>query len=225
MRILLVEDDTPLASFICKGLKEHGFSVDHSSDGEDGLHLAITEAYDAIVVDIMLPKKDGFSLVKEVREKKSTLPILILSAKRSVEERVKGLKLGSDDYLTKPFAFVELLARINALLRRSSSIPLSNTIEAEDVLLNRLTRKVYRGEKEIFLQPKEFAILEYLMSHKAEVVSRTMLLESVWDIQFEPSTNIVDVHICHLREKINEGFEGNLIQTIRGVGYVFQSSE
>lgn len=220
MRILLIEDDEKLSSFLMKGLKEDGFTVDRAMDGEDGLFLALHETYDVAVVDIMLPKKDGLSVIEELRMAKNQIPILILSAKKSVEERVEGLRAGSDDYLPKPFAFVEFLARIHALIRRATSVHSSTTLKAGDLVLDRLAHQVSRAGQKIDLNPKEFAILEYLMRHAGEVISRTMLMDHVWGFQFDPSTNVVDVHICHLREKIDKGFGAQMIATIRGVGYV-----
>ncbi len=221
-----MEDDSVLASFIIKGLKENGFAVDHSIDGEDGLHLALSENYDILVVDIMLPKKDGLAVIEKVRQQKPLVPILILSAKRSVEEKVHGLRVGSDDYMTKPFAFVELLARIHALLRRVTISGVNSyELRAGDLVLNKVSHEVRRKNTKINLKPKEFYILEYFMSHPGEVITRTMLMEHIWDFQFDPTTNIVDVHVCHLREKIDNNFEDKLIQTIRGVGYVFKHTE
>ena len=225
MRILLIEDDELLCCFLKKGLVENGFAVDSALDGEEGLYLALTEPYDLMVIDIMLPQKDGLTVIEELRKAKRQIPILILSAKISVEERVHGLQIGSDDYLTKPFAFVELLARIHALLRRSSSKDNSNRLQLGNLVVDRLTHQVNRSEKKIDLKPKEFAILEYLMCHAGEIVSRTMLMDHVWNCQFDPCTNVVDVHICHLREKIDKGFESQMIYTIRGLGYVLKIPE
>ena len=225
MRILLIEDDDKLASFIVRGLQEDGFTVDWIDDGEKGLDMSLAEDYDLLLVDIMLPSRDGLSLIKELRKIKSKVPILILSAKRSVEEKVEGLHMGSDDYLTKPFAFVELLARIHALIRRSTNTNNSRSLTVGDLALDQLRREVTRGTRKITLTAKEFSILEYLMMHQGKVVSRTMLMDHVWGFQFDPSTNIVDVQICHLREKISKNKDKQMIHTIRGVGYVLKTCE
>ena len=222
MRILLVEDDEKIASFILKGLKEAGFAVDHAANGEDGLHLALTEPYDAAIVDIMLPKIDGLTLIEDLRRNKDNTPILILSAKREVDDRVKGLQKGGDDYLTKPFAFSELLARVQALIRRASGVTEPTSLSYSDLTLNLLTRKVSRDGKGIDLQPLEFSLLEYLMRHAENVVSKTMIIEHVWDYNFDPQTNVVEVRICKLREKVDKDFRTSLIHTIRGVGYVLK---
>jgi two-component system, OmpR family, response regulator len=224
MRILVIEDDKKIASFIINGFKQAGFAVDHASDGEDGIHLALHEPYDAAVIDIMLPKRDGLSLIEELRRQKVNTPVIILSAKRSVDDRVKGLQTGSDDYLTKPFSFSELLARVNALIRRAT-----NTIEpvglaVGDISINLLTREVTRGHKKINLQPREFALLEYLMRIPGRIVSKTIILEHVYDYNFDPQTNVVDVLICRLRDKVDRDFEKKMIHTIRGVGYVLKES-
>ena len=222
MRILLIEDDLKLASFILKGFKEAGFAVDHCADGEDGLHMALSEPYDAAIVDIMLPKLDGFALIDELRKHKNTTPVIILSAKRSVEDRIKGLQTGSDDYLVKPFSFAELLARVQALIRRASGTAEPSTLEVGDLSMDLLTRKVTRGGKKIDLPPLEFSLLEYLMRNAETVVSRSMIIEHVWDYNFDPQTNIVEARISRLRDKIDEGFEVKLINTIRGAGYVLR---
>jgi len=224
MRVLLVEDDLKIASFILKGLREAGFAVDHAANGEDGFHLAVTEPYDAAIVDIMLPKMDGLTLIEELRQKKRNTPILILSAKRSVDDRVKGLQKGGDDYLIKPFAFSELLARLQALIRRASRAIEPTSLSYGDLSLNLLTREVFREGKKIDLQPLEFSLLEYLMRNAGNVVTRTMIMEHVWDYNFDPQTNVVEVRICKLREKIDKDFDLNLIQTIRGVGYVLKET-
>jgi two-component system OmpR family response regulator len=224
MRVLLVEDDLKIASFILKGLKEAGFAVDHASDGEDGLHMALTEPYDAAIIDIMLPKIDGLTLIEELRKQEKTTPILILSAKRSVDDRVKGLQKGSDDYLVKPFAFSELLARLQALVRRASRSTEPTSLSYGDLSLNLLTREVFREGERIDLQPLEFSLLEYLMRNAGNVVTKTMIMEHVWDYNFDPQTNVVEVRICKLREKIDKDFGMNLIQTIRGVGYVLKET-
>ncbi len=222
MRILVVEDDTKIASFIRMGLRQAGFAVDHAADGEAGLDLAIHEAYDAAILDIMLPRIDGLALLDELRRRRINTPVLILSAKRSVEDRVKGLQAGGDDYLTKPFVFSELLARVQALIRRASNIPETTALKAADLALDKLTREVTRGGRKIDLQPREFALLEYLMHNHGRAVSKTMILEHVWDYNFDPQTNVVDVLVCRLRNKIDRDFPHKLIQTIRGVGYVLK---
>lgn len=223
MRILLVEDDRKIASFIVKGLKQAGYAVDHAADGREGLHLALTEPYDAAIIDLMLPKLDGLSLIEEVRRNKINVPMIILSAKRAVDDRVKGLQTGSDDYLVKPFSFSELLARIQALFRRASGPAPATRLEAGDLSLDLLTRKVMRGGVEINLQPREFALLEYLLRQAGRVISKTMILEHVWDLDFDPQTNVVDVLVCRLRHKVDRDFEEKLIHTIRGVGYVLKT--
>ena len=224
MRILVVEDDGKIASFIVKGLQQAGFAVDHTENGEDGLDLVLTVPYDAAVVDIMLPKMDGLSLIAEMRKQKIDTPVIILSAKRSLKDRIKGLETGSDDYLVKPFAFSELLARVQALIRRSTSPHESTRLVIEDLIMDLVRRKVTRSGTEIELQPKEFSLLEYLIRNKERVVSKTMILEHVWDYNFDPQTNVVDVLICRLRNKIDRAFDKKLIHTIRGVGYVLKVS-
>ena len=222
MRILLIEDDLKLASFILKGFKEAGFAVDHCADGEDGLHMALSEPYDAAIVDIMLPKLDGFSLIDELRRRKKTTPVIILSAKRSVEDRIKGLQTGSDDYLVKPFSFAELLARVQALIRRASGAAEPSSLVVGDLSMDLLTRKVIRGGKKIDLPPLEFSLLEYLMRNAGNVVSKTMIMEHVWDYNFDPQTNVVEVRICKLRDKIDNDFEKKMIHTVYGAGYVLE---
>ena len=222
MRILLIEDDLKLASFILKGFKEAGFAVDHCADGEDGLHMALSEPYDAAIVDIMLPKLDGFSLIDELRRRKITTPVIILSAKRSVEDRIKGLQTGSDDYLVKPFSFAELLARVQALIRRASGTAEPSSLVVGDLSMDLLTRKVIRGGKKIDLPPLEFSLLEYLMRNAGNVVSKTMIMEHVWDYNFDPQTNVVEVRICKLRDKIDGDFEKKMIHTVYGAGYVLE---
>jgi DNA-binding response OmpR family regulator len=222
MRILLVEDDETIVSFIVSGLREAGFAVDQAYDGETGLHRALSESYDAAVIDIMLPKLDGLTLIEGLRRKKNNIPLLILSAKRSVDDRVRGLQTGGDDYLTKPFAFSELLARIQALIRRSSGISEPHTLQVRDLTMNLLTRKVMRGKEKIELQPLEFSLLEYLMRNVGNIVTKTMIMEHVWDYNFDPHTNVVEVRICRLRDKIDNNFERKLIHTVRSVGYVLK---
>ena len=224
MRLLLVEDDIKIAQFVINGLREAGFAVDHASDGEDGLHLALTEPYDLAVVDIMLPKIDGLTLIEEVRRKQINTPVLILSAKRSVDDRVKGLKTGSDDYLVKPFSFAELLARIQALIRRSTQVIAPTELKVADLTMDLDKRKVYRSNQRVTLQPLEFSLLEYLMRNTGRVVSKTMIMEHVWDYNFCPQTNVVEARICCLREKIDKNHDNKLIHTVRGVGYVLKEN-
>jgi heavy metal response regulator len=223
MRILIVEDDNTIAHFIAKGLQEEGFAVDHVGNGEDGLHMALTEPYDAAVLDIMLPKLDGLTLLQRMRESGVATPVIILSAKRSLDDRVKGLQSGGDDYLTKPFAFSELVARINALIRRSTGTAEPTRLSAADLEIDLLTREVTRGSDTIELQPKEYALLEYLMRNKGHVVTKTMIIEHVWNYNFDPETNVVEARICRLREKIDKDYDLKLIQTIRGAGYVLRT--
>ena len=222
MRILLVEDDDKIASFIVKGFKAEGFAVDHAADGEDGLHLALTEPHDAAIIDLMLPKLDGLSLIEKMRREKIRTPVIILSARGSVDDRVKGLHTGGDDYLTKPFAFSELLARVQALIRRSLDVSEPTKLMVGDVSINIVTREVVRAGQSIELQPLEFSLLEYLMRNAGRVVSKTMIMEHVWFYYFDPQTNVVESRIYKLREKIDKGFSNKLIHTVRGVGYVFE---
>jgi two-component system, OmpR family, response regulator len=222
MRILIVEDDKKIASFVEKGLKEAGFAVDVAHDGVDGLHLGLTEPYDAAVVDIMLPGFDGLSLIERLRAKKITTPVIILSAKRSVDDRVRGLQTGGDDYLTKPFSFSELLARIQALIRRSTRTSEPSTLTAGDLTIDLLTREVRRENEDISLPTREFALLEYLLRNKGRIVSKTSILEHVYDYSFDPQTNVVDVLVCRLRNKIDRDFDQKMIHTIRGMGYVLK---
>jgi len=225
MRLLLVEDDEKIALFVGNGLREAGFAVDHVKNGEDGLHMALNEPYDLAVIDLMLPKLDGLSLIETIRKNEIITPVLILSAKRTVDDRVKGLKKGGDDYLTKPFAFSELLARVQALLRRTTRFANPTSLTVEDLIVNLQTRKVERSGRKIDLQPLEFSLLEYLMRNAGQVVSKTMIMEHVWDYNFNPQTNVVESRICYLREKIDKGFDKKLIHTIRGVGYVLQADQ
>jgi heavy metal response regulator len=224
MRILIVEDDSTIAHFIEKGLKEEGFAVDHVANGEDGLHMALTEPYDAAILDIMLPKLDGLTVLQRIRESGVATPVLILSAKRSVDDRVKGLQSGGDDYLTKPFAFTELVARIHALIRRSTGTANPTSLNAADLTIDLLTREVTRGAETIELQPKEYALLEYLMHNKGRVVTKTMIIEHVWNYNFDPETNVVEARICRLRDKIDKDHDPKLIHTIRGAGYVLKEN-
>jgi len=222
MRILIVEDDHKIGSFVLKGLKEAGFAVDLSMNGDEGLHLALTGTYDAAVIDLMLPARDGLSLIGELRSRRMKIPVIILSAKRSVDERVRGLQAGGDDYLTKPFSFSELLARIQALIRRASGVVEPTSLTVGNLSVDLLRREIFRGNKKIDLQPREFALLEYLMRNEGTVVSKTMILEHVWDYSFDPQTNVVDVLVCRLRNKIDKDGAEKMIQTIRGVGYVLR---
>ncbi len=223
MRILLIEDDKKIASFVVKGLKAAGFAVDHAEDGVDGLHLALTEPYDTCIIDIMLPKLDGLSVIEKIRKEKKNTPIIILSAKGSIDDRVKGLQTGSDDYLSKPFAFSELLARVQALIRRASGDSSEPTkLISGKLSMDLISREVKRGDKKIELQPLEFALLEYLMRNVDKVVSKTMIMEHVWDYNFDPQTNVVESRICRLRDKVDKGFDNKMIHTMRGVGYVLK---
>lgn len=223
MRILLVEDDLTIASFISKGLRESGFAVDHEKDGSHGLHLALSESYDVAIIDIMLPKLDGLTLIEKMRQEKINTPVIILSAKRTVDDRIKGLQTGGDDYLTKPFSFSELLARVQALIRRASGSSEPMSITVGELFMNLLTRQVLRGGERIELQPREYALLEYLMRNAEHVVSKTMILEHIWDYSFDPQTNVVDVLISRLRSKVDRDFEPKMIHTVRGVGYVLKA--
>ena len=225
MRILIVEDDIQVAGFIRKGLQQEGYAVDHAVNGEDGLHLASTEPYDAAIVDIMLPKLDGLTLIERLRDRKITTPVLVLSARSSVDDRVRGLQVGGDDYLIKPFAFAELLARVQALLRRAHAISEPTTLTVGDLSLDLVRRKVTRRGSPIDLQAKEFALLEYLMRNAGRIVSKTMIMEHVWDYNFDPQTNVVEARICRLRDKVDRPFQKKLIHTIRGAGYVLEEKD
>jgi two-component system OmpR family response regulator len=224
MRLLLVEDDLKIASFIVKGMKSEGYAVDHAQDGLEGLHMAVSEPYDAAIIDVMLPKLDGLSLIERMRKDKVNTPVIILSAKVSVGDRVKGLQTGSDDYLPKPFAFSELLARVQALIRRAGGLSEPTRLVYGDLTMNLLTREVTRGGRKIELQRLEFALLEYLMRNAGRVVSKTMIMEHVWDYNFDPQTNVVESRICRLRDKIDRGFDRKLIHTMRGVGYALKAA-
>jgi two-component system, OmpR family, response regulator len=223
MRILLVEDDPKIASFILKGLKAEGFAVDHAADGVQGLDLALTEPYAAAVVDVMLPGLGGLDLIKALRREKVKTPVIVLSARGTVEDRVKGLQTGADDYLPKPFAFSELLARVQALVRRGTGAAEPTTLSCADLSMNLIRREVFRGKTRIELQPLEFALLEYLLRNAGRVVSKTMIMENVWDYHFDPQTNVVESRIYKLREKIDRDFPVKLIRTVRGVGYVLKT--
>jgi two-component system OmpR family response regulator len=219
MRILVVEDDDKTADYIMKGLGECGFVPDRAANGPDGLHLATSGDYDAVIMDRMLPELDGLSVVRALRAAEMTVPVLILSALAQVDERVTGLRAGGDDYLTKPFAFSELHARLEALLRRPHAISQQTELEVGDLKMDLLSRKVSRNGRQIDLRPQEYKLLEYLMRHSGEVVTRTMLFEGVWDFHFDPQTNVIDVHISRLRQKIDKGYQTTLIHTHRGGGY------
>ncbi|HEY8949074.1 MAG TPA: response regulator transcription factor [Rhizomicrobium sp.] len=223
MRILVVEDDLEAQRYLVNGLKEAGHVVDDAEDGEIGLSLSLSRPYDVAIVDRMLPKMDGLRLVEELRQHGNVTPVLFLSALSEVDDRVKGLKAGGDDYLTKPYAFVELLARLDALMRRRHPAAVKTRLQVGDLDLDLLTRTAKRGEVSIDLQPREFRLLEYLMRHANQVVTRTMLLESVWEYHFDPQTNVIDVHISRLRAKIDKGFETPLLHTVRGAGYMIRA--
>lgn len=222
MKILVVEDDAEAASYLIKGLRESGHVVDHAADGETGLEMALSSTYDVAVVDRMLPRRDGLSLISAVRAEGRELPILILSALGQVDDRVLGLRAGSDDYLTKPYAFTELLARVEALGRRRVNAPSQTVYRIADLEMDRLSHRVTRGGVEVDLQPREFRLLEYLMRNAGQVVTRTMLLEHVWDYHFDPQTNVIDVHVSRLRSKIDKGFDRPLLHTVRGAGYMIR---
>ncbi|MCB1601963.1 MAG: response regulator transcription factor [Lysobacterales bacterium] len=221
MRVLIVEDDRNTREFIERALRESGYTVDATGNGRDGLFMATTEPFDLLLLDRMLPQVDGLTVLRTLRASKITTPVLILSALGDVDDRVEGLRAGGDDYLIKPFALSELLARVEALLRRPRhDSPAQDTVlKVQDLELDRLKRTVRRGERRIDLQPKEFQLLEYLMRHADQVVTRTMLLEGVWDYHFDPKTNVIDVHVSNLRNKIDRGEDQALIHTVRGVGY------
>lgn len=221
MHILLVEDDQTIADYIAKGLRESGFVVDHAATGNEGKELAISGEYAAAIFDLMLPGVDGLSIISEMRGRGIATPVLILSARQSVDDKVAGLQAGGDDYLTKPFSFAELQARLQALIRRASQTPTSSKLEHDELVLDRFTRKVtHRGET-LSLQPREFSLLEYMMSNVGRMITKTMILEQVWDYNFNPQTNVVEVLVHRLRAKVDKPFGTNLIRTIRGVGYVF----
>ena len=224
MKVLLVEDNERVTRFVIKGLQEAGHTADHADNGRDGLFLAASERYDVIIMDRMLPGNiDGLSLISALRQSGNQTPILILSALADVDERIKGLGAGGDDYLTKPFAFGELLARLDALGRRTRQDGTVTTLEVADLRMDLLSRKVLRGTRQILLQPREFKLLEYLMRHAGQVVTRTMLLENVWDYHFDPQTNVVDVHISKLRQKIEPEPERSLLRTVRNAGYMLSA--
>ncbi len=224
MRILVVEDDEKIASFIVNGLKQNGFAVDKAADGEEALALCASVTYDALVLDIMLPRLDGLAVIRRIRQDKNPVPALLLSAMASVDNRVAGLQAGADDYLTKPFAFSELLARIQALIRRATHVALPTTLVVGDLSMNLLTREVTREGQIIELQSREFALLELLMRHPGRPITKTMILEHIWDYSFDPQTNVVDVLAHRLRSKLDKSFPRKIMHTIRGVGYVLKSA-
>ena len=220
MRLLLIEDDRDAADYLRKAFREAGHVVEHAADGEEGLSLALDGRFDVLVVDRMLPRRDGLSVVSELRARGEKTPVLILSALGQVDDRVVGLRAGGDDYLPKPYAFTELLARVEALSRRAAPHAADTVYRVADLELDRLAHRVSRGGKDIPLQPREFRLLEYLMRHAGQVVTRTMLLENVWDYHFDPQTNVIDVHVSRLRSKIDKGFDVPLLHTVRGAGYM-----
>jgi len=222
MKLLLIEDDLQAAEYLAKGLRESGYTVEHSADGRDGLDKALTRSYDVIIADRQLPYVDGLQIIAQLRAKDDRTPVLILSALGTVDDRVTGLRAGGDDYLTKPFAFAELLARIEALCRRAQTSSEATRLKVADLEVDLLARKAYRGGRVIELTNKEFQLLEYLMRRPGQVVTRTMLLENVWNLHFDPQTNIIDVHMSRLRNAIDKGFSKPLIHTVRGAGYVLK---
>jgi two-component system, OmpR family, response regulator len=222
MRLLVVEDDPHIAEFVCRGLRAAGYAVDHAADGQGAFALATNEPYDVAIVDLMLPRLDGLSLIQQLRQRGVATPVLILSAKRTVDDRVRGLQAGGDDYLVKPFAFAELLARVQALLRRGSGVASPTRLQAGPIALDLLSREASRAGQSIDLQPREFALLEYLVRNAGRVVSRTEVLGHVWDFDFDPQTNVVEVLVHRLRQKVDQGFEPPLIRTVRGMGYVLR---
>lgn len=225
MRILVVEDEAEVAAYLTKGLKEHGHVVDEARDGKEGLFLALSEPFDAMIIDRMLPNVDGLSIVRSVRQADIKTPVLILSALGQVDDRVEGLREGGDDYLVKPFAFSELIARLEALQRRGTPSGEQTRLVVGDLEMDLLARTVRRAGREIDLKPREFALLEYLMRNAGRVITRTMLLEQVWDYHFDPQTNVIDVHISRLRQKIDRGFGTELLQTVRGAGYTLRTPD
>lgn len=226
MRVLVVEDDEQILGFVCQGLREAGYAVDPAADGQTALDMAMEGVYDAAVFDLMLPGLDGLSVIERLRRQGVATPVLILSARRSIDDRVRGLQMGGDDYLTKPFAFAELLARVQALIRRagdSRNTGAPSGLRAGPVSIDLLTREVRRAGQRIDLQPREFSLLEYLVRHAGQVMTKTLIMEHVWNYDFDPQTNVVDVLVHRLRKKIDHGFEPPLIHTVRGVGYVFKA--
>lgn len=225
MRVLLIEDDSSVAQYIVKGFKESGYQVEHATDGKAGLIKATTENYDALIVDRMLPSVDGLTIIQTLRAANNMTPALILSALGEVDDRVKGLKAGGDDYLVKPFAFAELQARIEVIMRRRESSGEVTRLRVADLEMDLISHKVNRGGQPLTLQPREYKLLEYLMRNAGQVVTRTMLLENVWDYHFDPQTNVIDVHISRLRQKIDKGFDQQLLNTVRGAGYTLDDTE
>lgn len=223
MRVLLVEDDQTIASYIVKGLRESGFSVEHAATGKDGLDLALGGEFDVAIFDIMLPGIDGLTIIAEMRGKGIATPVLILSARQSVDDKVSGLQAGGDDYLTKPFSFVELQARLQALIRRASTTPTSSKLEVGPLTLDRFTHEVQHSGQPLLLQAREYALLEYMMSNAGRVITKTMILDHIWDYSFDPQTNVVEVLVHRLRTKVDKPFGTSLIRTIRGVGYVLNA--
>jgi two-component system OmpR family response regulator len=222
MRILLIEDDKQAAAYLVKGLSEGGYTVEHAPDGRDGLFLAMSEPFDLVIVDRMLPGLDGLAIIQALRAQGHKTPILILSALAQVDDRVRGLRAGGDDYLTKPYSFAELMARLEALLRRGQSSAVDTTLAVGGLSMDLVARTVTRDGRRIDLQPREFRLLEYLMRHAGQVVTRTMLLEAVWDYHFDPQTNVIDVHVSRLRQKIDKGYDKALLHTVRGAGYTLR---
>ncbi len=222
VRVLIIEDDEAIADFVARGLREAGFAVDRASAGDEGLAAALDRPYDAAIVDLMLPGLDGLGVIDGLRRRRRDVPVLILSARRSVDDRVRGLQAGGDDYLTKPFAFAELLARVQALVRRASRAPEPMSLTVGDLSLDLLSRRVTRGSTPIELRPREFTLLEYLMRNAGKVVSKTMILSHVWEYNFDPQTNVVDVLVSRLRDRIDKPFETRRLHTVRGVGYVLR---
>ncbi|MFQ5842863.1 MAG: response regulator [Thermodesulfobacteriota bacterium] len=221
MKVLLVEDDKSIAHFVGKGLRENYFAVDMAYDGEEGRYLALNERYDLLILDIMLPKMDGVEILKSMRERGIDIPVIFLTAKDAQRDIVEGLNLGADDYMVKPFSFNELLARVRAILRRAKAERVSE-LKVADLSMDLVTHKVFRGGKRIDLTPKEYALLEYLMRNEGQILTRTMISESIWDYHFDSLTNVIDVHVYHLRNKIDKGFKPQLLHTIKGVGYVLE---
>ena len=225
MKLLVIEDDREAAAYLVKGLSESGYVVDHAPDGRDGLFLGTSNQYDAMIIDRMLPCMDGLKVISALRAAEVRTPVLILSALGAVDDRVKGLRAGGDDYLVKPFAFSELLARIEALLRRAAPSTATTRLKVDELEIDLLARAVHRAGQSIELLPREFRLLEYQMRHAGQVVTRTMLLEHVWDYHFDPQTNVIDVHISRLRQKIDRGFSHALLRTVRGAGYMLRGRE
>lgn len=225
MKILIIEDDLETAAYLSKAFKEAGLTVDHASDGDSGYYLANENSYDVMVIDRMLPKRDGLTIISDLRNKGNETPVLILSALGQVDDRVTGLRAGGDDYLTKPYAFSELLARVEILGRRKGTRDTETVYRVGDLELDRLSHEVRRAGQVISLQPREYSLLEYLMNNAGQVVTRTMLLENVWDYHFDPQTNVIDVHISRLRSKIEKDFDGPILHTIRGAGYILKAGE